>query len=93
MVQEYDLSPAILWNGIYDVAEMHRAKIKRRQEDFALIETEMYKIKTTYKFCVQPNPHGGASVTVEADGSNADDERRLRLLFAALNSFLEAFTA
>ncbi len=92
MVQAYDLSPAVLWNGIYDVAEMHRAKIKKEHEDVALIETEMYKIKTTYKFRVQPNPNGGASVMVETDGTNEDDERRLRLLLTALESFLASFT-
>ncbi len=91
MAKAYDLSPSVIWNGIYDVAEMHKAKIKRINENSALIETQMYKIKTTYSFNVQPITGGGASVMMQTEGASEDDERRLRLMLTALDSFLASF--
>ncbi len=92
MAKAYNLSPAIIWNGIYDVAEMHKAKIKRENENTALIETQMYKIKTTYTFNVQPITGGGASVMMQTEGVGEAEERGIRLMLSALDSFLDSFS-
>lgn len=88
MEKTYALSPAILWNGIGDIVEMRKAKIKLRGTDNIIIETEMYKIKTTYLFCISPASAGKTLVTVETENEREEDKRSIQLMFATLDNML-----
>lgn len=88
MEKTYNISPAILWNGVGDIVEMRKAKIKRREPGNMIIETEMYKIKTTYLFCIVPSSAGRTTVTVQTESEREEDKRGIRLMFATLDNML-----
>jgi len=90
MEKSYPLIPAILWNAIADITEMWKGKTKRIDDEGIILDTEMYGIKTEYRFYLRHGPTE-TSVTIETDGDSAEDERRVALMFATLENMIAPF--
>ena len=91
MTKSYAHTPALLMNIINDIAEMRKAKVIQPNIGTLIMDTEMYGIKTEYRFLIEyPIPE--ASVTVETDGEDEEAERRVQLMFATLENMLIPFS-
>ena len=89
--KKYTCKSVILLNIVYDIAEMHKAKVTRLDRERLLIDTEMYGIRTEYVFRIAPLPTG-TLVSVATECQDASADRLIQLMFAILENMLSAFT-
>jgi hypothetical protein len=88
--KSYPLVPAILWNAVADITEMRKGKSKRIDDESMMLDTEMYGIKTEYRFKLTRGPTE-TTVTIETEGDSENDERRVQLMFTTLDNMLAPF--
>lgn len=87
----YDLSPAMLWNAVADIVEMRRGRTTHHDDESMTVVTEMYRIKTEYRFRVIP-VLAKTTMIIETDGESENDKRRIELMFATLDNMTAPFT-
>ncbi len=96
MEKIYNLPPPILWNGVGDVVEMHKAKIinsniNQSEPGIMVFETDMYSFKTRYTVQVIPGINETTLVAIGTIGKEDDDKRNIALMFKALDTMLAPF--
>ena len=91
MEKTYAQPAAVLLNLVNDIVEMRKAKITHSDRATLVIDTEMYGIKTEYRFRVVPHL-AETSVTIETEGEDDHARRRVELMFATLENMLTQFT-
>ena len=85
--KSYTLSPAFLKNVLNDIAEMRKAKVTGESEDRLEIDTDMYGIKTAYRFRMTRGP----SVTllaVETDGESENARGGVQMMIAMIDGMI-----
>jgi len=87
----YQLPPEFLLNAIYDVAEMRKAKVARISDDELEMVTEMYRIKTTYRFRLERGS-SDVKLSVDSDGEDENAQRDAEFMLAVLDGLVSQIT-
>ena len=86
----YAQPSAVLLNLVNDIVEMRKAKITHSDGATLVVNTDMYGIKTEYRFHVASRITG-TSVTIETEGEDDHARRRVELMCATLENMLIQF--
>ena len=85
--KKYPYSSAMLYNLVFDIAEMYKAKVTENNIERVGFTTEMYGQMTDYLFIIEKQ-EDGCLLSVETTDEDEESEKQLSFMLSIVDNML-----